>query len=73
MGIHVYVVKGWTFFSVLLTLEQILTRGTIDNLARTIVANVLQIKGLSESNLVSNFINFGVDVVSFSKVLKQGL
>jgi hypothetical protein len=35
----------------------------VDDLTRTILASVLRIKGLFESNLVTKFISFGVNGV----------
>ncbi len=37
--------------------------GIVDDLIGTVLASVLQIKGLFESNLVTKFISFGVNRV----------
>jgi len=59
LSIHVYLVDGWKFNPILLTLEQLVNGGTIDNLTKVIMDNVLQYEGLSKFDLVSKLISFG--------------
>jgi hypothetical protein len=42
----VYLVDGWKHNPILLTLEQLINSGTIDNLTKVIMDNVLQYGGL---------------------------
>jgi hypothetical protein len=64
LGVHVQFVDGWKCNPILLTLEQLVNGGIVNNLTKVIVDNVLQYGGLSKSDLVSKFISFGVDGVS---------
>jgi hypothetical protein len=54
-------------------LEQVIRGGIATNLRRMIVANMLQIELLFESNLASKFINFGANGVSIFQGVKIGL
>jgi hypothetical protein len=63
LNVHVYLVDGWKPNPILLTLEQLVNGGTIDNLTKVIVDNVLQYEGLSKFDLVSKLIGFGANGV----------
>jgi len=47
--------------------------GTINNLTKVIVDNVLQCEGLSKSNLVSKLISFGANGISIFQGAKNGV
>jgi hypothetical protein len=61
---HVYVVKGWRCLSIFLTLFQVLEGSNVDNLTKVIVDSLLTYSGISESNLASKLVCFGVDGVT---------
>jgi hypothetical protein len=63
LNVHVYLVDGWKPNPILLTMEQLVNGGTIDNLTKVIVDNVLQYEGLSKFDLVSKLIRFGANGV----------
>jgi hypothetical protein len=46
LGVHVYFVDGWKCNLVLLTLEQLINGGNIDNFTKVIMDNLLQYGGL---------------------------
>jgi hypothetical protein len=64
LGVHMHLVDGWNCNPILLTLEQLVNGGIVNNLTKFIVDNVLQYGGLSKFDLVSKLISFGVDGVS---------
>jgi hypothetical protein len=70
LGVHVYRVDGWKCNPILLSLEQLVNVGIVDNLTKVIVDNVFQYQGLSKFDLVSKLISFGLDEISISKVQK---
>jgi hypothetical protein len=63
LSVHVYLVDGWKLNPILLTLEQLVNGGTIDNLTKVIMDNVLQYGGLSKFDFVSKLISFGANGV----------
>jgi hypothetical protein len=73
LGVHVQLVDGWKCNPILLTLEQLVNGGIVNNLTKVIVDNVLQYGGLSKSDLVSKFISFGVDGTSIFQGAKIGV
>jgi hypothetical protein len=59
----VYLVDDWKLNPILVTLEQLVDGGTINNLTKVIVDNVFQYGGLSKFDLVSKLISFGANGV----------
>jgi len=59
----VYVVEGWKYIPILLTLEQVLFCGTTNNLTKVIVTSLLQNGGFFNTHLVLKLISFGANVV----------
>jgi len=59
----VYVVEGWKYIPILLTLEQVLFCGTANNLTKVIVTSLLQNGGFSDTHLVLKLISFGANGV----------
>jgi hypothetical protein len=61
--IHVYVVEGWKCIPILLTLKQVLLNAIANNLIKVIMKSLLQYGSLSDIDLASKLINFGVNGV----------
>jgi hypothetical protein len=73
LGVHVYLVTDWKHNPILLTLEQLVNGGIVNNLTKVIVDSVLQYGGLSKFDLVSKLINFGANGISVFQGAKNGV
>jgi hypothetical protein len=69
----VYLVDDWKLNPILVTLEQLVNGGTIDNLTEVIMDNVFQYGGLSKFDLVSKLISFGANGVLVFEGVKMVL
>lgn len=61
---HVYVVEGWKWFPILLTLQQVVEGSHVNNLTKVIVKSLLLYGVFSKSNLVLKLVCFGIDSVT---------
>jgi len=61
---HVYVVEGWKWLPILLTLQQVVEGSHVDNLTKVIVKSLLLYGVFSKSNLALKLVCFGIDDVT---------
>jgi hypothetical protein len=73
LSVHVYLITDWKHNPILLTLEEFVNGGIVNNLTKVIVDSVLQYGGLSKFDLASKLINFGANGVSIFQGAKSGV
>ncbi len=73
LSIHLYVIDGWKWVSILLNLQKVLDGATSTNLTKLIVWSLVEFGSMIETNVANKLVCFGADGVTNLQGFKYGV